>query len=187
MPAVRPLTAFSCLALTAFAHGQPVGGVAGQFVLSEDIGLPMNKAQVLTAAQDAWALSFGSEPGSQLTLVDQDNGLIEGNARMNYRSKILMGREETMGIVTYAVTIQAKNGQCHVRVHNLIHTGNRGAQGGGIHMGLIMEGPAPEEHYPGVGLGISRRMHVDAREAATARLQEALRRFSARIRLLAEE
>ncbi len=163
-----------------------IGGGAGQFVLSEDIGLAMNKAQVLAAAQQAWAATFGLEPSGQLSLVDTDNGLLEGTARMNYRSKLLMGREETMGVVTYQLTVQAKNGQCHVRVHNLRHTGNRSAQGGGIHMGLVLDGPAPAEHYPGVGLGVSRRMHGDLRDAATARLGEVLRRFSARLRSVGE-
>jgi hypothetical protein len=156
-------------------------------MLSEEIGLAMNKAQVLAAAQDAWTSSFGQEPGGQLNLVDADNGVLEGVARMNYRSGMLMGREETMGTVAYQVTIQAKNGQCHVRVHNLRHTGNRAAKGGGINAGPIMEGVAPLEHYPGVGLGLSRRMHADIREAATTRLRENLRRFSARLRLLGGE
>lgn len=160
---------------------------SGQFILSEDIGLAMNKAQVIAAAQDAWTNSFGQEPGGHLNLVDTENGLLEGSARVNYRSKLLMGREETMGTVVYQVTIQAKNGQCQVRVHNLRHTGNRSAQGGGIDAGTIMEGVAPLEHYPGVGLGVSRRMHADIREAATARLQEILRRFAARLRSLGGE
>ncbi len=165
--------------------GQPAPeAVTGQLMLSEDVGLAMNKSQVLAAAQDAWSSSFGQEPGGQLNLVDTDNGLLEGAARMNYRSKMLMGREETMGTITYQVTIKATNGQCHVRVHNLRHTGNRGAKGGGINAGQLMEGPAPLEHYPGVGLSVSRRMHADIREAATARLQENMRRFVARLRLL---
>lgn len=159
----------------------------GQFMVSEDIGLAMNKAQVLAAAQEAWSNSFGLEPGGQLNLVDTENGLLEGAARVNYRSKLLMGREETMGTVAYQVTIQAKNGQCQVRVHNLRHTGNRSAQGGGINAGTIMEGDAPLEHYAGVGLGISRRMHNDIRETANTRLRENLRRFSARLRLLGGE
>ncbi len=144
----------------------------------------MSKAQIIVAAQDAWAASFGQEPASQLTLVDADNGLMEGTARMNYRSTMLMGREETMGTVTYQVTIQAKNGQCHLRVHNLRHAGNRTAKGGGIHMGVIMEGVAPEFHYEGVGIGPSRRMHTDVRNAAANRLGETSRRFAARLRSL---
>lgn len=185
MAAVRYVpTLILCLAV-ARTLGQTAAETAtGQFMLSEDIGLAMNKAQVLAAAQDAWSGSFGQEPGGQIVLVDADNGLLEGTARMNYRSRMLMGREETMGAIAYQVTVQATNGQCHVRIHDLRHTGNRGAKGGGINAGLIMEGSAPLEHYPGVGLNISKRMHADIREAATARLQETMRRFVARLRLL---
>jgi hypothetical protein len=163
-------TLIFCLAVAGAPCQTAPEAAAGQFMLSEDIGLAMNKAQVLAAAQDAWSSSFGQEPGGQLNLVDTDNGLLEGAARMNYRSKLLMGREETMGTVAYQVTIQATNGQCHVRVHNLRHTGNRGAKGGGINAGPIMEGSAaPMEHYPGVGLTVSRRMHADIREAGSTR------------------
>ena len=161
--------------------------VPGQFMIGEDIGLPMNRTQVMAAAQDAWGASFGQEPGAHLTLIDIENGLMEGAARINYRSKMLMGREETMGVVSYQVTVQAKNGQCHVRVHDLHHIGNRAAKGGGLNAGTIMEGVAPDIHYEGVGLGMSRRMHADIREAAAARLKEAMRRFSARLRLLGGE
>ena len=182
-PPVRSLVASLLIALTVTAKGQvsPVAAT-GQFMISEDVGLPMNKAQIVVAAQDAWAASFGQEPAAQLTVVDVENGLLEGTARMNYRSKMLMGREETMGTVTYQVTIQAKNGQCHLRVHNLRHTGNRTAKGGGINAGIIMAGVAPDVHYEGVGLGPSRRMHADIRDAAATRLGEASRRFAARLR-----
>jgi len=185
LPAVRSLFTLTLVLVSAQAFCQAVqGSDQGPFMLSEDIGLAMSKAQVMEAAQDAWNSSFGQEPHGQLSLVDMDNGLLEGSARFNYRSKLLMGREETMGAVTYQVTIQARNGQCLVRVHNLKHTGNRAAQGGGINVGTIMEGVAPEEHYPGVGLSASRRMHADVREAASVRLRDAMRRFAARLRLL---
>lgn len=182
---MRLLMALSICAFSLLTYGQPSDAKgAGQWVLTEEVGLPMNKAQVMAAAQEAWAASFGAEPGGQMTLVDPENGLLEGMARMNYRSTLLAGREETMGAMKYHVSIQAKNGQCHVRVHTLQHTGNRSAKGGGINMGVVMEGIAPNEHYPGMSPGASRRMHGDLRTAAAARLQEVMRKFSARIRLL---
>ena len=167
-------------------HAQPVPGAAagGAFVINEHVGLAMNKAQVFAAVREAWTASFGQEPGATISLQDPENGLVEGAARVNYRSRMLMGREETMGAVNYRVTIQATNGQCHVRVHDLRHTGNRGARGGGLSIGAIMEGEAPLEHYPGMGLGPSRRIHADVRQAAADRVQETLRRFVARLRLL---
>ena len=65
--------------IAASAFGQPgTNPVPGQFVISEDIGLSMNRSQVMAAAQDAWGASFGQEPGGRLTLVDIENGLMEG-------------------------------------------------------------------------------------------------------------
>lgn len=157
------------------------------YAVNEDIGLAMSKVQIMQAVSDAWGASFAQEPGAQLGTLDSESGLIEGQARVNYRSKLLTGREETMGTVSYRVTIQARNGQCSVRVHDLRHTGNRGAIGGGIHAGPILEGLVPDKGYPGMGLGASRRIHADIRSTADARIREAIRRFAARLRTLAGE
>lgn len=187
-PAVRSAALLLAFAGPFWAFGQEgTGATPGAFVISEELSLQMSRSQVMASAQDAWAVSFGQEPGGRLTMVDAENGLLEGVARMNYRSKLLLGREETMGSVAYKVTVQARNGQCQVRIHDLRHSGNRNAKGGGVSAGLIMEGVAPEEHYEGMGLGMSRRVHADIREAAGTRLREALRRFTARMRLLGGE
>jgi hypothetical protein len=181
---MRLILSLICGFAALWVFGQsPVAGGAGPLVITEEVGLAMSKAQVMSAAQAAWESSFGGEPGGHLTLVDTENGIMEGTARMNYRSKMLAAREETMGVVTYAVTVQARNGQCHLRIHNVHHTGNRAARGGGISMGPVMEGTAPDEHYPGMSLGASRRMHSDLRAAAEARLMEVARKFTARLRL----
>lgn len=182
-----PTLSFCLAAFTGVCQTAPGPVPGGPFVISEDVGLAMNRAQVFAAAQDAWAASFAQEPGAQVSLTDAENGLIEGSARMNYRGKMLMGREETMGTVTYQVSIKATNGQCHVRIHNIRHTGNRGARGGGLNVGPILVGEAPSERYPGMGLGPSRRIHAEVREAAANRLRENLRRFAARLRLLGGE
>ncbi|HMW98032.1 MAG TPA: hypothetical protein PL010_15500 [Flavobacteriales bacterium] len=170
------------------AQTAPTGSTShAAYVVTEEISLAMNKAQIIQALPDAWGVSFAQEPGAHLGPVDVEGGIAEGQARVNYRSKLLTGREETMGTITYRVTIQAHNGRCIVRVHDLRHTGNRNAIGGGIHAGPILEGTAPDEGYPGMGLGSSRRIHADIRGAADARIRETIRRFAGRLRTLAGE
>lgn len=154
---------------------------------TESIGLSLNKAQVLDKAQMAWEASFGQEPGARVVHIDTENGVLEGEARLNYRSSMLMAREETQGGLYYKVTVTAKNGQCTVRVHDLLHSGNHGARGGGVDAGPIYEGTAPEHHYPGLSLPTSRRLHEDMRTQAATRISSVIRVFSARMRTLAGE
>ncbi|MBL7984232.1 MAG: hypothetical protein JNM91_04505, partial [Flavobacteriales bacterium] len=84
--------------------------------LTEQVGLGMNKVRVLEVVDQAWAESFGLQPGAKVVRTDAENGLFEGSARLNYRSKLLVEREETLGPITFLITIQARNGQCQVRV-----------------------------------------------------------------------
>ena len=56
------------------------------------------------------------------------------------------------------------------------------AAGGGLDIGPIASGDAPAEHYPGMGLNASRRLHEDARSAAAARIKELLRVFGGVLR-----
>lgn len=156
-------------------------------MLTEEIGLAMNKVQVLAAAERIWANTFGLEPGARLLGTDGATGQIAGTARVNYRGRLLAFREETMGGITYAISVQARNGQCIVRLHDFKHVGNRSAPNGGVSLGLLLEGEAPLEHYPHMGLGMSRKLHADARKAALDRAQEVLRLFAARMRSAATE
>lgn len=152
--------------------------------LTEQVGLGMNKVRVLEVVDQAWAESFGLQPGAKVVRTDAENGLFEGSARLNYRSKLLVEREETLGPITFLITIQARNGQCQVRVHGFVHKGDRNAPGGGLDLGTLYEGDAPAERYPGMGLNISRKLHADARAFAVEKTQELMRRFCARLRLL---
>ena len=152
--------------------------------LSDEISMAMNKAQVMEAALQAWSISFGQQPGAKQLINDVENSILEGTARVNFRSRMIMFREETMGSISYTVSIKALNGQCNVRVHNFRHSGNRNAPDGGLDFGTICDADAPLVHYEGMGLALSRKMHADARKLALDKVQEILRAFSARLRLL---
>lgn len=151
----------------------------------EAIGVSLNKAQVVEKALASWEYSFGQEPGARILSVDRDNGTIEGEARVKFRSSLLMAREESTGSVSYKVTISARNGQCTVRVHDLWHSGNRSAARGPLDAGQVHDGIWPMEHYPGLGLSASRRLHDDIRAQATTHIAAVMRSYSARLRLLA--
>jgi hypothetical protein len=171
------------LLLSGLSYGQVDGGTSGpQFMLTEEIGLPLNKAQLAAAVMVAWDHSFGREPGARIARVDAEDGVLEGQARLNFRSAMLAYREESMGVVTYIVSIHIRNGQCTVHLHDVKHTGNRGALGGGLDLGLLREGEAPLEHYPGLGLKFSRRLHAEVLAVAESRMREMIRLFAARLR-----
>jgi hypothetical protein len=169
--------------LTGILCGQALIGTSGpQFMLTEEIVLPLNKAQLAAAVKDAWDHSFGREPGARVGRLDPEDGVLEGQARLNFRSAMLAGREESMGVVNYMVSVHIRNGQCTVHLHDVKHTGNKGANGGGLDVGLLREGEAPLEHYPGMGLKYSRRLHAEVRSVAEARLRELIRQFTGRLR-----
>ena len=153
-----------------------------QFMLTEEIGMPLNKAQLAVVVKGAWAFSFGLEPGARIIRQDREDGVLEGQARLNFRSAMLAGREESMGVVNYMVSIHIRNGLCTVHLHDVKHSGNKGASGGGLDVGLLREGEAPLEHYPGMGLKYSRRLHAEVRSVAQGRLKELIRLFAARLR-----
>jgi hypothetical protein len=181
---VRSFLAY-CLALSSpFVLGQPVPAALVPYTRSEVIGLAMNKAQVMEAVKQAWDISFGQEPGAKRAPVDEATGTLEGSARVNYRSKLLVAREETMGPISYSVSILAQNGQCTIRVHNVKHAGDRNAPNGGLNLGVLMEGPAPLTHYSGYSGGVSRKIHADALKVVSARVEELLRALSAKLRSL---
>lgn len=154
----------------------------GRFAMMEEIGVPLSRVALAGAARTAWDRSFGMEPAARLLRVDVENGMLEGTARVNYRSTLLTAREETQGTITYQVSVHLRNGLCTVHVHDLVHRGNREAAGGGLDIGPILTGDAPAEHYPGIGLNASRKLHADARTAASDRLTELLRVFAGVLR-----
>ena len=151
-------------------------------VLTDAIGLPMSSTQVFNAAVSAWAYSFGQEPGARLLLQDTVSGTIQGTARVNFRSTGLGSREESMGVITYNITIQAKNGQCEVRINHFLHTGNKNAIGGGVNLGPLYAGDRPPEKVPGISMGTATRLHADMRRQAQAHVGEVMKTFAAGIR-----
>ena len=158
------------------------GEAPGALSFNDAVGLPMSRGQILSSALDAWEYTFGQEPGAHLERVDKEIGVIEGTARLNYRSAMLLVREETMGSINYRVSITAENGQCILRVSNLVHVGNHGAQGGGIDIGTILSGDGPVARPPGVSPWHARGIHAEIRDRSTARIGELMQAFTARLR-----
>ena len=169
------------------AAGAQAHSPAGQALAFTDaIALQRSKAQVLELALKAWTYTFGQEPGAAMLQVDSTNGRIEGSARVNFRSTALGAREATLGVIAYRISLEARNGQCLVRITQLEHTGNRNAPGGGINMGTIYAGQRPPGPVRGISQGSVQRLHDDMRGQASEKIQGAMPAFAARLRLLAQ-
>ena len=139
----------------AAVRGQSPDSLAA-VAYSQTFTVPLARAQTFDAATLAWQRSFGKEPGAKLATSDRTTGLFEGSARINFRSALLTAREETMGTISYRVTIQAGNGECTVRVTGFVHTGNATAMKGGVSFGTLIGTVAP----PNGQRGISRRNEI---------------------------
>ena len=173
---------FTC-ALAASAQVDLGAGTLLTF--SDAIALQLSKAQAFELSLQAWEYSFGQQPGATLLQVDTANGRIEGSARVNFRSTGLGSREATMGAISYRITVEARNGQCLVRIAQLEHTGNRSAPGGGVDLGPIYAGERPVRKTAGISQGTAQRLNADMRTQATGKVQEAMHAFASRLRLLA--
>jgi hypothetical protein len=182
---MRPLAIAALLLLPCLGLAQVDTVAAQPLVLRDAIGLQLSRMQVYNAAVRAWTYTFGQEPGAKVELEDAANGLLEGTARFNYRSSMLADREETMGVITYHVTIQAENGQCRIHISQVQHTGNRNAMGGGIDIGPIYAGARPKTRIRGISLGTAQEVHADMRMQVSAELRKVMNAFAARMRAAA--
>lgn len=165
------------------AQGQDAATALG---FTRSMSVPLNAVQFFDRASEAWTWTFGKEPGAKLQLSDRGAGILEGTARLNFRSTMLTGREESMGTVTYHVRLQVHAGECRAVVSGLTHTGNRSTPRGGIHLGMIMRNDTDVALAGGMSRGNLVRLHAEVRETATARINLLLQAMEARIRASVE-
>lgn len=183
---MRAITLLAALALLAErASAQSAGGEAA-VSYTRSVTVPLNAVLLYDKALDAWNWTFGREPGARLLATDRNGGVLEGNARLNYRSAQLSLREETMGTVQYRVVMHVRAGECRVTVSELVHSGNRSTPRGGIHLGQLVRGESPSQRVRGIGGGNIKRIHAEVKSVADARITALLQAFEARLRANAE-
>lgn len=168
-----------CGSVTA-QSAEPEHGVVLNY--SRSLTAPLNALQLHDAATEAWTWTFGREPGARIVATDRSAGTIKATARINFRSAMLTGREETTGTINYNVLIQTQAGTCRISVTDVTHTGNRNTARGGIHLGQLMRDDAQAGKAGGMGRTNIVRVHRELREMADTRIQSLLRSFEARIR-----
>lgn len=178
------LVAFGLFLLGARAQDLPVDTNAA-LTVSASVSVPLNHVQVLEKAREAWKASFGTEPGARLEPPDTDASTFDGVAYLRFRSEQLVGREETMGIITYRVQVQARNGTCHVLVTDFRHVGNREAFRGPTDVGLLTRNTAPPRKIKGMGRRNGQELWDDMKRVARLRAEELVAAFGANLRQLA--
>jgi len=169
------LLAGLCVAGRALAQDPPL-----QF--TRTVTVPLAKAQVSGLVRAAWDNSFGLDPGARLTAADERTGSFLGGAHFAFRPTQLTGREQASGNIRYQVTVQAENGSCLVRVTGVVHAGNSAAKGGPIDLGPLREREPEDLRIAGLSRKAANDLHRDAREAATARIEQLMARFESTLR-----
>jgi hypothetical protein len=149
---------------------------------TRSVSVPLNGLKLYDRAMEAWKWTFGQEPGAELLRTDREAGVIEGTARVNYRSAMLTNREETMGTIRYRIIINIRPGECRTVITELVHTGNRSSPGNGIHLGLLTRSLTPMVRTPGMGRANATRAYAEIKEHAAARIHTVLQAFDARVR-----
>lgn len=160
---------------------------AAPLTISRSVSVPLNATQLFDAAEQAWTWTFGKEPGAKVLRSDRGTGVIEGTARMNYRSTLFSLREETMGTVQYKVRVEVKAGECRVVVSELVHTGNRGTARGGVHLGQLTQGELPAQRIRGTGRANAVRIHAEMKGQVQTHIGGVVQAFHSRIRSIASE
>jgi len=159
---------------------------ATALTFSRSVSVPLNGVQLYDKTLDALNWTFGKEPGAKLVLADRGSGTLEMSARVNFRSVMLTGREETMGTILYTVHVQVNAGEMRVVVSGLTHTGNRNTARGGIHVGPLMRVDTDARQTSGLGRTNVVRLHAELRQVASERINTLLQALEARVRANAE-
>jgi hypothetical protein len=154
--------------------------------LTRSMSIPLNGVQLYDQVLEAWTWTFGKEPSAKILRASREEGVLEGTARINFRSRMLVGREETMGIITYHIHFQIRPGECRAVVTQFVHTGNVKTTRGGIHMGRLMRDESTITSVRGLSRGNTTELHAELRVAATTRVEALLRTMESRIRATVE-
>ena len=112
--------------------------------------------------------------------------LLEASARVDFRSAMLVLREESMGSIHYHVVMNVSAGECRITVNELEHSGNRNTARGGVHLGRLTRNADPPQQVRGSGAANARRLYAEVKSAADQRIVAVLQAFEARLRASAE-
>ena len=156
--------------------------VPGALQFTRTVNLPLSRAQVAALVNAAWENSFALDPGAKLGSGETQGPAFEGSARIAFRSEMVTGREQSAGNIHYRVSILAENGTCQVRVSNIRHTGSTSAKQGPIDIGILREQAPADFRLAGLSRSNAIALHNEARDLATARLQQLLGRFESTLR-----
>lgn len=157
-------------------------GTATALSFTRSMSVPLNAVQLYDRASDALTWTFAKEPGGKILIADREAGVLEASARSNFRSAMLVGREETMGTIAYTVHVQVKAGELRAVVSAITHTGNRSTPRGGISVGTLMRDDNDVRPVSGLGRSNTVRLHTELRTSATERITTLLQAMEAHIR-----
>lgn len=149
---------------------------------TRSLSVPLNVFQLYDHALTAWTWTFGKEPGATLRRSSREEGIIEGTARIPFRSQMLTGREESMGVIQYRVTIHLKAGECRTVVSELTHIGNKTTPNGGIHLGLLTKAEVPPKKVSGMGRSNVARLYAEVKALGASHVTAMMQAFEARLR-----
>ncbi|MEZ4806149.1 MAG: hypothetical protein R2815_01575 [Flavobacteriales bacterium] len=183
---LRPLLLFLILAPCGLFAQDLTADSTSALSFVRSVNAPRNAVQLFDSAVEAWTWTFGKEPGAKVIRSDRNAGVIEGTARVNFRSEQLVMREESMGTIQYRIMITVHAGECRVVITELVHSGNRNTQRGGVHLGLLTRSSMPVNRIRGQGRSNVVGLYADVKQQASDRITTVLQTFASRVRAQAE-
>lgn len=170
-----------CALFSAATALRAQDGEHARFTVTKELLAPGTTEQVMVRFCEAWPFTFGNLPGAELEQVDTLGGSFRGKARINFRSMLLLAREQTNGVVFFRVQGQVRDGALHVVIDEAQHSGNHDAVNGPIHIGPLYQELRPMVRVPGVGRRNADAIHDDARTQLQLHVDLILRDLASRM------
>lgn len=144
-------------------------------VIKGSVTLSASAEEIISRMNRAWKYSFGQEPAAKL--LDKSSDQMTAKAHFYYKSETLTAREDTRGIISYNIVLQAQDGKCNYTIDQFVHRGNTTSRGGGIHFGRLMKGLDPGRKVRGLGRRNIQRIHEDMKLQVEKRMNKLLEIF----------
>jgi len=184
---MRIRSVFLFLLLLPAVHAQDAPAPGTALGITRHMSIPLNGLLLFDQVADAWKWTFGNEPGAKVLFSDRETGVLEGSARINFRSAMLAGREESMGTIAYHVKFQIHAGECTAIVSGLVHAGNKNAYRRAVNVGQLMRNDDQVTHAVGMSHPSTVKLHAELRYLAESTINGLLQNMEARIRANLEE
>lgn len=155
------------------AFGQQSRPNTSPFIVKGNVSISAPDSVLAKRLGRAWKYSFGQEPAARL--LSRGSNSMTTMAHFNYRSGLLTGRQETIGVISYQLELKIVGSTCYYTINSFVHRGNTSTRIGGIHFGRLMQGQIPQGKVRGLSKKTIMAIHTDMKIQLEERIATVLK------------